>query len=165
MGAVDMPQFLTHYLKTEKGLVFNETGKAIGTHDGALLYTIGQRHGFFVEKTSTTEQPYFVIGKDMMQKTITVAHHDPDNVSGKLSTVALDDCNMISEKLQTREGVRVFVRTRYREPLVMGQWKIDDHAVGRTQIIFDHPHEMVASGQSVVVYNNEECLGGGVVVA
>lgn len=166
MGAVDMPEFLKHYLKTEKGAVLNESGEQIGTHDGALLYTIGQRHGFSIDNTSATEQPYFVIGKDVTHNSITVAHRDPDGTSGKLSAILIDECNVVSARLRAPEGEQVLVRTRYREPLVGGRWKISgDHEAGRAQIIFDHPHEVVATGQSVVVYDGEECLGGGVMAA
>ena len=164
MGAVDMPEFLKHYLKIENGAVMNEDGAQIGTHDGALLYTIGQRHGFSINKTSATEQPYFIIGKDIAENTVTVAHRNLENVSKTLSAVLLNECNVISERLHTTEGIRVLVRTRYREPLVEGRWNmIGGHEAGCAEIIFDHPHEVVAAGQSVVVYDGENCLGGGVV--
>ncbi|MBI3888790.1 tRNA 2-thiouridine(34) synthase MnmA [Candidatus Nomurabacteria bacterium] len=53
LGAVDLKEFLKHYIKSKKGKVLNENGEEIGYHDGAVFYTLGERHGFTITKKST----------------------------------------------------------------------------------------------------------------
>jgi len=165
MGPIDMAEFLKHYLKTEKGNVENEHGDVIGTHDGALLYTIGQRHGFFVEKKGANEEPYFVIAKDLVANTITVAHRNSSNITGTRKLVQLGSCNRIGDTLVSIDDVECLARIRYRGELVKVLWgKETDAEIGAAQVFFDRPIEGVASGQSLVAYLGEECLGGGIVL-
>src|SRR5260221_290847 len=52
LGAVDLKEFLKHYIKPKKGKVLNEKGETIGFHDGAVFYTLGERHGFTITQKS-----------------------------------------------------------------------------------------------------------------
>lgn len=54
LGPLDMKDFLKHYIKTDQGVVQNMDGENIGTHDGVLLYTLGERHGFYIKKKLQT---------------------------------------------------------------------------------------------------------------
>ena len=55
LGAVDLKEFLKHYIKEKKGKVLNEKGEKIGFHDGAVFHTLGERHGFTITKKSPTD--------------------------------------------------------------------------------------------------------------
>jgi len=165
MGKIDMAEFLKHYLKTKKGDVIDFTGNVIGTHEGSAIYTIGQRHGFVVEKNSPDMRPYFVVAKDMHNNTITVAHHMSGETK-EAASITLEDCNAISKELADVAEKKCAVRMRYRGKLIAATWKNmgapDDR---QAEVLFENGEGEVALGQSVVAYQGDECLGGGVVSA
>ena len=164
MGAVDMPEFLKHYLKTTKGDVCNNAGEVIGTHDGAMLYTIGQRHGFTTLKRTANEAPYFVITKDIEKNTITVSHRDPvTSLIGDRRTnyVNISDINLIS--LDGIFGKDVYARIRYRGKLL--PISVEQMSARQACVSLGEDEETIAVGQSMVFYREEECLGGGVIDA
>lgn len=160
MGPVDMAEFLKHYIDCTSGAVLDEEGKIIGTHQGAMLYTIGQRHGFSTEKATSSEDPYFVIRKDIAQNTITVAHRKPGE---RGETIDIEHLNDITGILQNEEeGILAEIRyhgTKYPVRIV-GR----DPEKNRLSIELHAEGEYIASGQSIVFYRNDECLGGGVIV-
>ena len=94
VGKVDLPDFLSHFLKPKKGKVLlasnevegYEKGKEIGWHNGAFFLTIGQRHGFTITKKTPADAPYYIIAKDIKKNTISVSHTlNPEmSFSGKL---------------------------------------------------------------------------------
>ena len=77
IGKVDVKEFLAHYTKgnpgAKPGKVLNEAGQIIGTHPGALFFTIGERHGFEIDANNKTpgDKPYYVIAKNMNANTVT----------------------------------------------------------------------------------------------
>jgi len=185
LGPLDMGEFLKHYSEPKRGDVLNEEGEAIGFHEGAILYTLGQRHGFtiikkraptgarespnppaggvgfrssVVSRTNDMENsiPYFVVKKDMRENTITVAHKEQGSLKGKgEQTLLLENINWIAGVAPDKEKM-YSARVRYRGELLPCKIK------GET-VEFLGPQEPVASGQSLVVYDGDECLGGGVV--
>ena len=70
LGSVDIKDFLGHYIKQKKGKVLNELGEEIGYHNGAVFFTLGERHGFVISKKSPNDRPYYVISKDIKKNTI-----------------------------------------------------------------------------------------------
>jgi tRNA-specific 2-thiouridylase len=159
MGAVDMSEFLKHYLKTSPGNVLGENGEIVGRHEGALLYTIGQRHGFTTEKKSANEAPYFVIAKDIAANTVSVAHRDPDDKKGKSTILILKEVNSIAQTGALPESM--LVRIRYRGELIAARFV--PNAIQGGTLTLGVATEGVATGQSVVFYREAECLGGGVI--
>jgi tRNA-specific 2-thiouridylase len=161
MGAVDMAEFLKHYLDTTPGNVIDEEGNVIGTHDGALLYTIGQRHGFTTKKQHTSETPYFVISKDMQSNTLTVAHRIREAKAQDVTDVSITDLHLVTgETLSEQKEIKA--RIRYRGDLF--PVSVDKAAAGDTSHVqFSETVEGVAPGQSIVFYRDEECLGGGII--
>ena len=165
MGAVDMAEFLKHYLKTTNGDVVNEDGKVIGQHDGAILYTIGQRHGFTTTKNATDEEPYFVIAKDIQKNTLTVAHRSPEHEGTGSLFVKADQCNLIApaQLWALNSEKKIMARIRYRGILCPVVLAHDPDRNDQITVSFTHRPEGISSGQSIVFYHNEECLGGGVI--
>ncbi len=164
MGAVDMPEFLKHYLKTTKGDVCDKAGVVIGTHEGAMLYTIGQRHGFTTFKRSANEEPYFVIAKDIEKNTITVSHRDPtvfDEGDHKAKKLNISELNLISHDDICGKGVHA--RIRYRGKLI--PISVEQMSAHESRVSLQANEEGIAAGQSIVFYRGEECLGGGTIDA
>ena len=158
VGKVEMKEFLNHFIKTEKGRVVDHSGHEIGEHDGAFYYTIGQRHGFKITRKGSADKPMFVIGKDMKRNAITVS--DNPNTRVEKSKTTLSDVNWISGKMP-KTGKNYLARFRYRQALQ--ECKITGSDKGRVRIMFSNNQPTLAPGQSLVFYDGEECLGGGVI--
>lgn len=167
LGKIDMKEFLGEYLETKKGKVFNTLGEVIGEHDGALLYTIGERHGFRVSNRETESEPMYVVKKDIEKNTITVAgkkkssqkvlgspRKSSERLSSKAFSVQLKDINWTGdEELKSKE---ITCRIRYRTSKIKCRFEGD-------VVTFDEPPFGISPGQSLVFYDREVCLGGGVI--
>jgi tRNA-uridine 2-sulfurtransferase len=154
IGKVDMKEFLEHYIETSPGNIMNEQGEVIGTHDGALFYTIGQRHGFTISKKSTVDQPYYITGKNIEENTLTVSQKVEPDALKRAQKVTLSSINWISEIPHPDKNYGA--RIRYRQEKQESQ--IVDNIV-----TFTEPQQGVSPGQSLVLYDGEMCLGGGII--
>lgn len=167
LGQVDIEEFLSHYTNLTEGDVLDVSGKKIGIHKGARIYTLGQRHGFAVHATSTEEKPHFVIAKDVTANTITVSYEPPHTKEREI--IKLSHVSWVNDRARERallgvsfnEKNTILAQFRYRQnpfPVVITQ--------GDYGITLSVPEgtDKPASGQSCVFYTREwECLGGGVV--
>ncbi len=159
IGKVDMKDFLSHFIKTEQGNVLNTKGEVIGTHSGAIFYTIGQRHGFQITKKTESDPRFFVTSKDLKVNTITVA--DKESESDEVYSVQeilLKNLHFIgTEPILPME---ITVRIRYRQEkqvCILSKDKEGYH------IKFKTHQNAIAVGQSAVIYDGEACLGGGII--
>jgi tRNA-specific 2-thiouridylase len=172
LGDIDMRDFLKHEMKTESGSVLDERGETIGTHEGAPLYTLGQRHGFTVRARRPDERRHYVVAKDMERNTITVSER-PRAPAFAVSEVVLKDAHWIADV--PRAGVLYGARFRYRQKLQ--SCKLEKHEARSRKhetwrVMFEESQTAVAPGQSLVLYDRnpldgcggERCLGGGVIV-
>lgn len=159
IGPVDMKDFLSHYIETKKGNVLNESGEIIGTHDGALLYTLGERHGFTISAQTPDQEPYFIIAKDRENNTLTVSKNKFTHSEKAKTIFELDACNWIS---QTPEiGKTYNIRLRYREELSKATISSIENKKAKLEI---KEKEIIATpGQSAVLYEGDICLGGGII--
>lgn len=158
VGNIDMKEFLSHYIKSKKGNVLDINGKVIGTHDGAVFLTIGQRHGFKVNNTKTSNKPLYIVAKDIKKNTITVSHLAPSEIN-EVGTkkVILEDTNWTQIP---RDDSTYSVRIRYRQKLLPATIS----NIGNKWVCnFKSEITGVSSGQSLVAYSGENCIGGGVI--
>jgi tRNA-specific 2-thiouridylase len=158
LGPVDMKEFLTHYIPAKKGPVLDEAGQIIGSHDGALFYTIGERHGFTVDngKHEPASMPYYVIKKDHDANTLTVSHKYDEGSLKDVTELRLGSVNCIhplEEKLYS-------ARFRYRQQVQ--PCRLIQSASG-LKVIFEEAQAGVSAGQSLVLYDGETCVGGGII--
>ena len=153
LGPLDMKDFLAHYIKEKRGDVLDENGKVIGHHNGAVFFTLGERHGFTITKNSTKDVPLYVVAKDIEKNTITVSakQQGHKNESNSYNLTAINWISGIPE-----EGKIYTSQIRYHGDQLHCKVK------GST-ITFSKPI-LASSGQSIVVYNKNLCLGGGVVL-
>lgn len=160
IGKIDMKDFLKEYITPQKGQVLNENGEVIGEHDGAVFLTIGERHGFTVEKKTNNDLPYYVIAKDNDKNTITVSHTKTDNPESLKKEIQIENINWI-RKVPTL-GEKIMCRARYRQPLIeCSVVSIDNN---RARVLFSEPQNTITPGQSLVFYKEGECLGGGIII-
>jgi tRNA-uridine 2-sulfurtransferase len=156
LGEVDMKDFLSHYITVEKGNVLDAEGNVIGEHDGALYYTLGERHGFTVWNVSAKQSPQYVIAKDTDANTITVA---PEPLKIENHGIELHALNEIEPLESETECEAQF---RYRQKPFKVQLK--KLGAGRASLVVNGSVEMPSIGQSCVLYQGDECLGGGIIV-
>ena len=149
VGSVGMREFLSQYVTTHPGdIVSKDTGKKIGRHDGAIFYTLGQRHGLDVGGGL----PYYVVGKDMPKNEVYVSTN-LNNTTMWSSTLTLTDIHTISGTLPDGDYE---VRLRHRGALVKAMLQ------GPILQLADEQRAATA-GQSAVLYRSNECVGGGII--
>jgi tRNA-uridine 2-sulfurtransferase len=159
VGKIDMKEFLSHFIKQREGDVLNESGEKVGIHPGSLFFTIGERHGFTIIKKSPNDKPYFVVSKDISKNTITVSSSHLTSADVKSNNqIKLKDLNWINEIPKKNKIYQAKVRYRGRFHNVKIETQKDEATV-----LFLEGAELVASGQSMVVYDGEVCLGGGII--
>lgn len=157
VGKVGIKEFLSQYVETSPGDIIDETGEVLGRHDGAIFYTIGQRSGLGVGGGL----PYYVVGKDMARNEVYVTR-DLDDKRLWSEQLRLTDIHWIND--QPADGMAVQVRSRHRAPLVKGTLDIASSKQGTLQVALESPIRAATPGQSVVIYDGDHVLGGGVII-
>ncbi len=158
VGEVDMKDFLQEYLETRPGEIREqETQQVLGFHDGAIFYTIGQRHGLYLGGGL----PYYVVAKDLAQNIVYVSKNlnHPALWARELQLEDLHFRNDLTTAALTKFS-DLKVRLRHRAPLIPVKIELVD-AVVRLQFV--NPIKRPAPGQSAVLYQGEICLGGGII--
>lgn len=154
VGKIGIRDFLSQYVEQLPGKVIDtKTGTVMGYHDGAIFYTLGQRHGLSVGGGL----PYYVVGKDMLKNEVYVTTDLNDETLWRES-VNLTSVHWINEKPTSGE---YDIRVRHRAPLIKAQLTVQDD--GNATLQLSDAQRAVAAGQSVVIYQEGICLGGGIV--
>lgn len=156
VGKVGIKDFLQQFVQTEPGQIIDQHGMSIGEHDGALFYTIGQRHGLNVGGGL----PYYVVGKDMTKNEVYVTTDLQDDRLWS-SELKLTDLHWINQPPQP--GKNYQVRTRYRAQLIaIKEFEINQNT--RTMLVtLNEEVRAVTPGQSAVIYEDDRVVGGGIV--
>ena len=128
-------------------------GRKVGTHSGAVRYTIGQRKGLGLAMGA----PVYVCGKDMEKNTVSVG---PEAALFS-DTVIVDDMNWISIPELT-EPIHIKAKIRYRHP--EQPVTVSPMEDGRVKLVFDEPQRAAAIGQAAVLYDGDVVVGGGTIV-
>ena len=160
-----MKDFLKHYIKDKKGKVLNEKGEEIGFHDGAVFYTLGERHGFTITQKSPKDGAYYIVQKDV-QKNILYVSQNKNFSRSDLGEVenfcrVLRNVNWISEVPKANKIYTAQIR--YHGEFLSCKIKCSKNFEQEVEVIFKKL-VLIAAGQSCVVYDKDICLGGGVIV-
>ena len=153
VGHVDMKEFLKNFIPENPGNVLSVDGKIIGRHQGAVFYTLGERHGFDITEKGTHDARYYVVKKDIENNTITVAHEYVGSEDLASSEVYLESENWVETPLV---GKGYSARVRYRQPL-------EKCEVVEGKVVFKNPLRAVTPGQSLVLYDGGRVLGGAII--
>jgi tRNA-specific 2-thiouridylase len=154
VGKVGIREFLSQYVEQTPGeIIDKKSGKVLGNHDGAIFYTLGQRHGLDIGGGL----PYYVVGKDMTKNEVYVTTDLND------ATLWKDDIRLASVHwINDAPSIGSYkIRIRHRAPLVTAVLTYDGESV---ILKLSDEQRAIASGQSVVIYDGEICLGGGIIV-
>lgn len=167
IGERRFKDFLQQYLPAQKGDIFTDDGQKIGTHDGLMYYTLGQRGGIGIGGVKNRpEEPWFVLAKDLENNRLIVGqgHEHPMLKSQQLTAYKLDWVAKIAPSaIFSQTGFSCTAKTRYRQPDQTCKVFALDDIGSRVKVIFDQPQRAVTAGQSCVFYVDDICLGGGVI--
>jgi tRNA-specific 2-thiouridylase len=156
VGKVGIKEFLQQFVKTKPGPIIDQHGVAIGEHDGALFYTIGQRQGLHVGGGL----PYYVVGKDMIKNEVYVTADLQDERLWS-NSLELTSPHWINQQPDERV-THYMVRTRYRAALIPVT-AIKKLGNGDWQVQLKDEVRALTPGQSAVLYDGDRVVGGGIV--
>ena len=160
IGERNFKEFLKNYIPAKKGNIVDiETGRVLGTHQGAMYYTIGQRRGLGIGGISGEEaKGWFIAKKDVKKNILYVASGD-ENEYLLSDRCTVDNLNWISG--EPKEGQHLYAKFRYRQE----DKGVTIHFVDKDtiELIYDEPYKAVTPGQAAVLYDGEICLGGGLI--
>ncbi len=158
LGSISVDEFLRKELSPEPGLAVDESGNEIGQHDGSVLYTLGERIALRPLTRMTIEAgPWYVQKKNMHTNVLTVSRtlHNP---LGSTS-LKLRETNWFGSFSKAEKIERVTAQYRYHGPRIPGVlYPSDSVFIPNLEL-----NESVASGQSLVLYEGERCIGGGII--
>jgi len=160
IGERPFREFLNRYLPTTPGPMVTPAGDVVGQHMGLSFYTLGQRQGLGIGGGKDgTGEPWFVAGKDMSgNRLIVVQGHDhPDLLTPHLEAMEMHWISGRAPDL-TRDYA---AKTRYRQ--ADAPCRITALSGDHASFTFDEAQWAVTPGQSVVIYDGEVCLGGGII--
>lgn len=160
IGERKFNNFLKNHLPTKEGDIVTLNGECIGKHEGVAFYTIGQRQGLNIGgKRGFPERPWYVADKDLAKNQLIVVQGSEHEALFH-STITMSDIHWI-DGMTPPDLENIKVKIRYRQP---------DQAcvIRRTtttgyKITFKAPQRAVTPGQSVVLYRQDVCLGGGII--
>ncbi len=160
IGKRKFKQFITKYLPLQPGPIVTPDRTIVGQHDGLMFYTLGQRQGLMIGgHADYSGLPWYVVGKDLTENTLIVAQGDSHPLLYKQS-LETAGVHWIT-KHNPSEQFACTAKIRYR------QMDVPCHlaALGENayKVTFENPERSVTPGQSIVFYQQEICLGGGII--
>ncbi|WP_425427758.1 tRNA 2-thiouridine(34) synthase MnmA [Alkalibacterium olivapovliticus] len=160
IGEKDFKQFLMNYLPAQPGNMVTEDGEVMGKHDGLMYYTIGQRKGLGIGGNGTSNEPWFVIGKNMENNELIVGQGFT-HTHLYATHLTASQFTFTTEK-ERPETFSCTAKFRYRQSdvgVTVHLNKEDNTA----RVEFDEPARAITPGQAIVFYDGDECLGGGTI--
>lgn len=155
VGKVGIKDFLKQYVKEKPGEIIDQQGLVVGRHDGAIYYTIGQRHGLDLGGGL----PYYVTGKDMKRNIVYVTTDLQDHKLWSRQ-FKLANTHWIHGEPSATSNLKV--RTRHRAPLLAVK-KLNKLSNNEWSAELADEVRALTPGQSAVFYSGQYCLGGGVI--
>ena len=158
IGERNFRKFLQSYLPARPGKILSLFGEEVGEHIGLMYYTLGQRRGLDLGGKKGEEGRWFVVKKDLARNILFVSHGDETPLYSHSCTV--EGMNFIPFPSAETE-FDCFAKFRYR------QSEQAVHVIKKTdtsiEILYKEPQRAVTEGQYAVLYDEAQCLGGGVI--
>ena len=162
IGERKFKDFLGQYLPAQPGKIESAEGEVIGEHDGLMYHTLGQRKGLRIGGLANAgEAPWYVVEKDLLRNVLIVGQgHDHPCLFSK--GLIGNQLHLVNRKTLDKP-ISCTVKTRYRQedvPCTLTPMNKED---GTYQVMFNEQQSSVTPGQSVVFYQDNVCLGGGII--
>jgi len=162
IGERKFREFLHHYLPARPGMMCTPDGTVVGEHMGLMFYTLGQRQGLGIGgQADGSGQPWYVLDKDLARNVLIVGQGGQHPLLFHRRLRASQLHWIAGEAPSPPFACRA--KTRYRQP--EQACVIETLAAEHCQVTFAEPQRALTPGQSVVFYDTDECLGGGVIDA
>lgn len=160
IGERKFKEFLKRYVHTSPGKILTLDGKDVGKHDGIMFYTIGQRHGLGIGgQQDSSEDPWYVAEKDVDNNILYVVQgHNHEALFH--SKAIIHNMHWIGEKVPS-DTFNLSAKIRYRQTDM--SCKIEYKDKETLLVLFESPQWAMTPGQSIVFYDNDICLGGGII--
>jgi tRNA-specific 2-thiouridylase len=157
--------FLEKYLPAKPGDIQTTKGATIGQHNGLMYYTLGQRKGLGIGGLKESdEEPWYVVGKDLLNNILNVAqgHNHPSMFHDTLETSEINWIENTAPDIML-DKTTLTAKIRYRQSDQRCTLKKIGNNNEKYKINFAEAQRAITPGQSIVFYQNEICLGGGVI--
>ena len=156
IGERPFPEFISNYLAGEEGNIINEENNIIGTHSGLVFYTLGQRQGLGIGGVKgASDLPWYVAKKDLTTNELTCVQGNDHPLLFSKELTTRNQFLLVDSLPEKFNGT---AKVRYRQRDQECEVKILDNKIN---IKFASPQRSVTPGQSVVIYKDKKCLGGG----
>ncbi|WDE09481.1 tRNA 2-thiouridine(34) synthase MnmA [Thalassomonas haliotis] len=160
IGERKFKDFLAKFLPAQPGDIENPEGEVIGQHDGLMYHTLGQRKGLRIGGLANAgEAPWYVVEKDLKRNVLIVGQGSNHPRLFSKGLIA-NQLHWVSRQ-ELEQTLKCTVKTRYRQQDV--PCTVKPLADGNFEVMFEQEQSSVTPGQSVVFYQNEVCLGGGII--
>lgn len=158
IGERRFKDFLQTYLPAQPGSIESTEGETLGEHQGLMYHTIGQRQGLGIGGLANRpEAPWYVVEKDLDRNVLVVGQ-------GNQHPALLKTHLRASEIFWIAEPpalpLQCAAKVRYRQPDQSCQVVATDSGF---EVQFDAVQRAITPGQSLVLYRDDECLGGGII--
>lgn len=160
IGERKFSEFLGEYLPAQPGDIVTDAGDIVGRHNGLMFYTLGQRQGLGIGGlTEATDDPWYVLGKDLPENRLIVGqgHNHPMLFRDAFNA---HDLHWVDAEVPA-SSFRCTAKVRYRQKDQLASVTLNSDA--SLTIKFDEPVRAATPGQSLVLYNGENCLGGAII--
>lgn len=157
IGERKFKTFLNEFLPSQPGDIQTTDGKVIGSHDGLMYHTLGQRKGLKIGGLKySQEKPWYVVAKDLGHNRLIVGqgHDHPWLLSTEIGAAQLNWIVPVAQKFKATAKVRYRHQDAPCEVILGNQ---------TANITFSDPQWAVTPGQSIVFYQGDVCLGGGII--
>ncbi|MGL4381307.1 MAG: tRNA 2-thiouridine(34) synthase MnmA [Vibrio sp.] len=160
IGERKFTDFLARYLPAQPGKIETPEGKVIGEHQGLMYHTLGQRKGLHIGGIKEcSEQPWYVAEKDL-KRNVLIAVQGADHPLLQSQGLIASQLHWVN-RMPITEPLRCSVKTRYRQTDIA--CTIIPLSDDQIKVMFDQPQVAVTPGQSAVFYQDDVCLGGGII--
>ena len=168
VGKIRLKDFLEQKLKAKRGSIIDTKGNVLGKHEGLHYYTLGQRQGINIGSGG----PWYVAKKRLVDNTLVVTNNPKDKLL-QIKELEIHSVNWVTPPNLplSKGGIKLQARYRHQgslENVTLSPVSISSSrgrpVSGLYKIVFSKPQSAVASGQSLVLYDKDICVGGGVIV-
>jgi tRNA-uridine 2-sulfurtransferase len=160
IGERKFSDFLAKYLPAQPGNIETPSGEVLGTHQGLMYYTLGQRQGLGIGgRRNSSATPWYVAAKDLDRKVLVVVQgHDHPLLQQRL--LYADELHWIAGNAYAPQ-FECTAKCRYRQ--TDQTCRVTVLSTTHCRVEFTHPQRALTPGQYVVFYRDAECLGGGII--
>lgn len=160
IGERKFKDFLNRFVPAKPGNIETDHGKNIGQHDGLMFYTLGQRQGLRIGgQANTSNDPWYVVNKDIERNVLIVAQGDLHTLLFK-NHLKAQDLHWIGGTMP-KSAFSCTAKIRYRQIDTPCNVTLKEN--NSCEVIFETPQRAITPGQSIVFYDDNLCLGGGII--